>query len=64
MSLGRLELSWQDYVEVVETEGRSNDVSGFRADISKAKSALNWEPKTSATEWVAEIQDFCLKTIG
>ena len=64
IAFGRLELSWQDYVEVVETEGRSNDVSGFRADISKAKSALNWEPKTSATEWVAEIQDFCLKTIG
>ena len=60
----RLNLSWQDYVEVEKSEGRSNDVLGFRADISKAKTEINWEPKIPTNEWIAEIQDFCLEKMG
>jgi len=41
------DLNWQDYVETDKQFIRPAEVDVLRADFSKAKQKLNWQPKTS-----------------
>tara|TARA_B100000965_G_scaffold404972_1_gene437364 strand:- start:6955 stop:7992 length:1038 start_codon:yes stop_codon:yes gene_type:complete len=47
-----VDLDWEEYVLTSERYLRPNEVDYLLGDYSKAKEALNWEPKTSFKELV------------
>ena len=48
----KLNLNWEDFVEVSERYLRPNEVDYLLGDSSKAKKVLNWSPRTSFEELV------------
>jgi len=48
----KLNLNWEDFVEVSERYFRPNEVDYLLGDSSKAKKVLNWSPRTSFEELV------------
>ena len=48
----KLNLNWEDFVEVSERYFRPNEVDYLLGDSSKAKKVLNWTPRTSFEELV------------
>ena len=48
----KLNLNWEDFVEVSERYIRPNEVDYLLGDSSKAKKVLNWSPRTSFEELV------------
>ena len=57
-------LSWDDYV-VTDTNLLRPTETGFaRADITKAKMNLNWEPRKNFSETIAELVKYHLETMA
>jgi GDPmannose 4,6-dehydratase len=48
-------LDWNDYVRIDERYFRPAEVDALRADASKARALLGWEPKTTFDELVREM---------
>ncbi|WP_232702141.1 GDP-mannose 4,6-dehydratase [Halobacterium wangiae] len=48
-------LNWDDYVEVNEKYFRPAEVDALKADISRAKENLGWEPRISFDELIREM---------
>ncbi len=48
----KLDLNWEDYVEVSEKYFRPNEVDYLLGDPTKASKELSWEPKTSFEELI------------
>ena len=57
-------LEWQRYVEVDARYLRPLDVDDLRADLTKARSALSWEPKVSFRELVKIMVDADMEALG
>jgi GDPmannose 4,6-dehydratase len=57
-------LDWREYVEVDPRYFRPTEVDLLRADASKARKKLSWEPKVNFRELVAIMVDFDLQAIG
>lgn len=53
-SFGRLELDWQEFVEIDPRYYRPTEVHLLQGDYSKAKRELQWEPRTNCRE-LAEL---------
>jgi GDPmannose 4,6-dehydratase len=53
-----LGLNWEDFVISDKTLFRRNDVKGIRADITKAKKMLRWEPQISTNKWINQIFEY------
>jgi GDPmannose 4,6-dehydratase len=47
LAFQRLDLDWQDHVEIDERYYRPTEVNLLQGDYSKAKDLLGWEPQTS-----------------
>jgi GDPmannose 4,6-dehydratase len=54
-AFGRLDLDWQEYVEIDPRYFRPAEVDLLLGDPSKAREILGWEPKTSFDELVREM---------
>ncbi len=52
ITFDKLDLNWEDFVEISERYLRPNEVDYLLGDPSKANSELGWEPKTSIEELV------------
>ena len=48
----KLDLNWEDYVEVSEKYFRPNEVDYLLGDPTKASKELSWKPKTSFDELI------------
>ena len=48
----KLDLNWEDYVEVSEKYFRPNEVDYLLGDSTKASKELSWKPKTSFDELI------------
>lgn len=48
-------LDWQEYVKVDEKYFRAAEVDALKADPSRARQKLGWEPKTSFEEMIREM---------
>jgi GDPmannose 4,6-dehydratase len=57
-------LDWQAYVEIDRQYFRPTEVDVLRADASKAKRQLGWEPRVSFRELVAIMVDADLQSVG
>lgn len=57
-------LNWQDYVKIDKNYLRPIDVENLRADYSKAKSKLGWEPKVTFKDLVRIMMDAEMRTNG
>ncbi|MBA3686900.1 MAG: GDP-mannose 4,6-dehydratase [Planctomycetes bacterium] len=53
LSFGQVGLEWQKHVKIDPRYFRPSEVDHLQGDASKAKSKLNWTPKTSFKELVA-----------
>ena len=62
-AFGYLDLEWQKYIEIDPRYYRPTEVECLKADASKAKKILNWEPKISFKElvWIMVDADLALK---
>jgi GDPmannose 4,6-dehydratase len=54
---GKLGLDWKEYVEIDSRYFRPAEVDYLLGDPSKARSALNWQPRTSFDELVQSMID-------
>ncbi|RMF90430.1 MAG: GDP-mannose 4,6-dehydratase, partial [Nitrospinota bacterium] len=57
-------LDWQEYVEIDPRYLRPTEVNNLRADASKARDRLGWEPKISFQELVAIMVDADMEALG
>ena len=57
LAFKRVELDWHEYVEIDPRYLRPAEVDLLLGDASKARKALNWEPKVSFEELVAMMID-------
>src|SRR5262249_1031143 len=57
-------LDWQDYVEIDTRYLRPTEVDHLRADASKARRKLGWEPKISFRDLVAIMVDADMEAVG
>lgn len=57
---GRLDLDWQEYVEIDPRYFRPSEVDLLLGDPTKAKEKLGWSPKTSIDELAALMVDYDL----
>lgn len=57
-------LDWEDYVEVDPRYFRPTDVESLRADPSKARAALGWEPTMTFAELVTSMVDADMAKLG
>ena len=57
-------LDWQQYVEIDPKYFRPLDVQDLRADPSKARKLLSWQPKISYQELVRIMMDAEMEAIG
>ncbi len=60
-AFGRLDLDWNDHVEIDPRYYRPAEVDILVGDSSKARKALDWEPKVSFEELVALMVDHDVK---
>lgn len=63
-AFGLVDLDWQAHVRIDERYLRPAEVDALRADSSKARRALGWEPKTSFKELVREMVAAELEAVG
>jgi GDPmannose 4,6-dehydratase len=54
---GRLDLDWKSYVEIDPRYYRPAEVEALQGDASKARAALEWEPKVDIDELVRLMVD-------
>jgi GDPmannose 4,6-dehydratase len=57
-------LDWKEYVEIDERYFRPAEVDHLRADASKARAKLGWQPKVKFRELIAIMVDFDMEAIG
>lgn len=57
LAFGRVDLKWEDYVEIDPRYYRPAEVDYLMGDASKAKTALGWNPQTSFEELVSIMVD-------
>jgi GDPmannose 4,6-dehydratase len=60
-SFARLDLDWQEYVEIDERYNRPAEVDLLLGDATKARTVLGWEPKVNFKELVRIMIDHDLK---
>src|SRR5262249_45385456 len=58
------ELDWQDYVEIDPRYLRPTEVDHLRADASKARGRLGWEPRIGFRELIAIMVDADMEGVG
>lgn len=58
------ELDWQDYVEIDPRYLRPTEVDHLRADASKARGRLGWEPRIGFRELIAIMVDADMESVG
>jgi GDPmannose 4,6-dehydratase len=56
-AFARVDLNWQEYVEVDPTLMRPADINTLRGDASKAREQLGWQPRVSFDDLVAMMVD-------
>ena len=61
LTFGRLDLDWQDYVEIDPRYFRPAEVDHLEGDPSKARRTLGWEPKTNVRALAAMMVDSDLR---
>ena len=59
---GYLDLDWQEYVEIDPRYFRPSEVDYLEGDASKARKALDWEPKVSFKELARMMTDSDMKS--
>lgn len=57
----RVGLNWSQYVVSVDADKRPLETTELKADISKAKQLLNWQPKISFVDLVNEMVDCAME---
>ncbi|HEY2827206.1 MAG TPA: GDP-mannose 4,6-dehydratase [Pirellulales bacterium] len=57
VAFGRVDLNWQDHVEIDPRYFRPSEVDHLLGDATKARKELGWEPRTSFEELVAMMVD-------
>jgi len=57
LAFGRVELAWEDYVEIDQRYFRPAEVDLLLGDASKAKKVLGWKPKVNFEQLVAMMID-------
>ena len=57
LAFGRVDLNWEDYVEIDPSYYRPSEVDYLLGDASKAKNVLGWSPRTSFEELVTIMVD-------
>ena len=57
-------LNYKDYIEIDENLKRPAEVDTLLANFDKAKKVLNWEPKITFDELVAQMVESDLKNIN
>src|SRR5262249_42070809 len=60
-AFGRLELDWQQYVEIDPRYYRPAEVDQLRGDSSKARRVLGWQPKVNFDDLVKLMVDHDLE---
>ena len=60
-AFGRVELDWQDYVELDPRYLRPSEVDHLAGDASRARDRLGWSPRMSFAELVAAMVDHDLE---
>ncbi|NTW86401.1 MAG: GDP-mannose 4,6-dehydratase, partial [Holophagaceae bacterium] len=61
LTFGRLDLDWQQYVEIDPRYFRPAEVDFLQGDASKGRRILGWEPKTDIRALAAMMIDSDLK---
>ena len=61
VAFARVNLDWNDYVEIDKRYFRPTEVPVLLGDCSKAATALNWTPETSFRELVEIMVDSDMK---
>ena len=56
-------LNWQDYVVIDDNFKRPVDINCLRADASKIKKELGWEPKVKFEELVKKMVEYDMERI-
>ncbi|MBU1727412.1 MAG: GDP-mannose 4,6-dehydratase [Candidatus Omnitrophica bacterium] len=64
LAFGHAGLDWKDYVVIDENLYRPSEVNILRADYSKAKKILGWEPKVTFQELVKMMVDADLERLS
>jgi GDPmannose 4,6-dehydratase len=59
-----VDLDWEEFVEIDPRFYRPAEVDYLKADASKAKATIGWEPATSFEELVAEMVEADLTASG
>jgi GDPmannose 4,6-dehydratase len=59
-----VDLDWQEYVQVDPRYLRPLDIGELRADASKARAALSWEPAVTFPELVRIMVDADMEAVG
>lgn len=57
LAFGRVDLNWEDYVEIDPSYYRPSEVDYLLGDATKAKNAFGWSPRTSFEELVRIMVD-------
>jgi GDPmannose 4,6-dehydratase len=57
-------LDWREFVAIDPRYFRPTEVVSLRADASKAKGQLGWEPKIAFTDLVAIMVDADMEAVG
>jgi len=57
-------LDWKKHVKIDKRYFRPNEVDCLKADISKAKKQLHWQPKVKFDSLVKIMVDYDLKVAG
>jgi len=63
-AFGYLDLDWHDYVKIDPRYFRPNEVDFLRADPSKARRVIGWEPRVFFKDLVRIMVDADLESIG
>jgi GDPmannose 4,6-dehydratase len=64
LAFGHVGLDWEDFVEVDPRYFRPTDVEELRADATRARNELGWEPKISFPELVEGMIEHDLGELG
>jgi GDPmannose 4,6-dehydratase len=57
-------MAWEQHIEIDKRYLRPTDVETLRADITKAKNQLNWQPRVTFEELVMIMVDYDLERMG
>jgi GDPmannose 4,6-dehydratase len=63
LAFGRVELEWQQFVEIDPRYYRPSEVDHLQGDASKAARVLGWRPTTRFKELVALMVDADIKLL-